>query len=112
MRSFVKMVLLAEAFAVATYGLGWWTVPVVAALYALVSVERNRVLIAGLCAAGGWATLFLLDVAKGPVGSMGAKLGGVMSLPPLALYAATLLFPAVIAWCAATLVPAVRRSSP
>ena len=103
MRNAVKFVLLAELFAVATYALGWWTVPIVAVLWAIVSRDSNRALIAGVCAAGGWASLLLLDVARGPVGTMAAKLGGVMGVPGFVLLMLTLLFPALVAWCAASL---------
>lgn len=108
MSSFVKGILLAEGFAVTTFGLGWWSVPLVAAVFALLSASRNRALVAGICAAGGWATLLILDFAKGPVAMMGSKLGGVMHLSPAILYLATLLFPALLAWSAAALMPYLR----
>ena len=108
MSSAVKLVLLAEAFAVATFGMGWWSVPLVAALFAVLSASRNRATVAALCAAGGWATLLLLDFAKGPVAMMGSRLGGVMHLPSAFLYLATLLFPALLAWSAAALMPSMR----
>jgi len=108
----VKFILLAEAFAVTTYGLGWWSVPLVAVAWALVSADRNRARIAALCAMGGWGTLLLLDVARGAVGTMGMKLGGVMGFPPALLWIATLLFPALLAWSAAALTPSIRRKEP
>ena len=111
MKKLVMVILLAEAFAVTTFGLGWWSVPVVAAVFALISSSDRRAMIAAGCAAGGWLTLLLLDFAKGPVGMMGTRLGGVMGLPPIALYAVTLIFPALMAWSAATLVPRVRTAS-
>ena len=111
-RGVVKVVLLAEAFAVATFGLGWWSVPLVAAVWSLVSSSPNRARVAALCAAGGWATLLLLDIVKGPVATMATQLGSVMSLPAAVLYLLTLVFPALLAWSAATLVPAIRQPKP
>jgi hypothetical protein len=111
MRNFVKVILLAEAFAVTTFGLGWWSVPLVAALWGLVSREDRRARTAALCAAGGWATLLLLDFARGPVATMGTQLGGVMNLPPAVLYLVTLIFPALLAWAAAALMPRLRGTS-
>jgi hypothetical protein len=111
MTHFVKAVLLAEAFAVATYGLGWWSVPIVAAIYALASPSKRKALIAAACAAAGWATLLLLDIAKGPVIAFGSKLGQVMGMPAIALYLMTLLVPALLAWSAATIVPGLRPAS-
>lgn len=108
-RAVVKVVLLAEAFAVATFGLGWWSVPIVAVIWAVISRDENRARIAALCAAGGWATLLLLDIAKGPVVMMGSQLASVMNLPAAVLYLLTLLFPALLAWSAAELIPAFRR---
>ncbi|MEP6506672.1 MAG: hypothetical protein ABJC63_00490 [Gemmatimonadales bacterium] len=110
MRPVVKFLLLAELFAVTTFGLGWWSVPLVAAVWGLVSRSKRKAMFAALAALGGWTTLFLLDVARGPVATMGSQLGGVMNLPAFGLYAFTLIFPALLAWCAATLVPSVRSS--
>ncbi|MEO8576643.1 MAG: hypothetical protein ABI556_08090 [Gemmatimonadales bacterium] len=109
-RDVVKVVFLAEAFAVTTYGLGWWSVPVVAAIWAIVSSSPVRARVAALCAAGGWATLLLLDMAKGPVLTMGTQLGAVMNLPSIVLYLLTLVFPALLAWTAATIVPSMRKT--
>lgn len=110
MRTFVKGVLLAELFAVATYALGWWTVPLVAAIWGFVSRDAKPALIAALCAAGGWATLLLLDVVKGPVDTMATRLGGVMGVPAFVLLLLTLIFPALLAWSAAALVSGLRRT--
>ena len=105
----IRYILLAEAFAVATFALGWWTVPLIAAAWTLYSADRYRARNIALAAAGGWATLLVLDAVRGPVGTMAEQLGGVMGLPPWLLYVLTLLFPALLAWSAATL---VRRSAP
>lgn len=110
MKTFVKFLLLAEAFAVTTFGLGWWSVPLVAAAWGLVSRSNRKALFAALAALGGWTTLLLLDVVRGPVATMGLQLGGVMHLPAFGLYAFTLIFPALLAWCAASLVPTVRST--
>jgi hypothetical protein len=108
----VRVVLLGEAFAVTTYALGWWTVPIVAGLWALFAKDLHRAFVAALCAAGGWATLLLIDVGRGPVGTMGVKLGGVLGVPALALWMLTLLFPALLAWSAVTIIPSFRASAP
>ena len=105
MGKLARILLLAEAFAVATYGIGWWSVPIIAAAWALFSSDAKSARFAALCAAGGWATLLLLDVAKGPVAAMASRLGGVMGVPSVVLLLVTLLFPALLAWSAAALVP-------
>jgi hypothetical protein len=106
----IRAVLLAEAFAVATFALGWWTVPVVAAIYALVSANPKKARTAALCALGGWATLLLLDAVKGPVTAMASRLGGVMGVPSIVLLILTLVFPAALAWGAAAVIPSLRGS--
>ena len=103
MSKLVRYALLAEAFAVATFGLGWWTVPVIAAAWAIFSSDPHRVRNVSVAAAGGWATLLVLDAVRGPVDVMAAQLGAVMGLPPFVLYFVTLLFPALLALCAATI---------
>lgn len=108
MSKLVRYVLLAEAFAVATFGIGWWTVPLLAAAWGYFSSDPNRARNIALAAGGGWATLLALDAARGPVNVMADQLGAVMSIPPAALYVITLLFPALLALCAATI---VRRNA-
>ena len=110
-RTIVKFVLLAEAFAVTTFGLGWWSVPLVAAVWGLASRSPRKAVFAAFAALGGWGSLLLLDVARGPVATMGSQLGGVMRLPAFALYVLTLIFPMLLAWCAATLMPTIRKTS-
>jgi len=108
MRTFVKFLLLSEAFAVTTFGLGWWSVAVVAALWAAFSVDSRAARFAAFCAAGGWGTLLLLDAVRGPVGVMGSQLGSVLGVPAAVLVLLTLLFPSLLAWSAATLVTSIR----
>ncbi len=114
MKPIIRYVLLAGAFAVATYGPGWWSVPLVAALWGFFSADVHRVRNAGLAAAAGWGSLLLLDVARGPVGAMAAQLGELMNVPVFTLYLLTLLFPALLAWSAAAVTrrpdPALRDS--
>jgi hypothetical protein len=109
----VKFLLLTEAFAVATYALGWWGVPVLALICGLAIEPKARPLrFIGLCAAAGWASLLLLDAARGPLGELARRFGAVMSLPPVVLILITLLFPALLAWSAASIGVAVRRMIP
>lgn len=108
MRQFIKHVLLAEAFAVATFALGWWAVALVGALWGLFSSDTRRARNAGIAASAGWLTLLVLDAVRGPVPAMADQLGSVMKLPAAAIYAITLFFPALLAWSAAVLPPGIR----
>ncbi len=110
MNAFVKYLLLAEGFAVTTYGLGWWSVPIVAAMWSFFSKDAHRVRDAAIAAAAGWASLLLLDIWRGPVSTMADQLGALMGLPPFLLYLLTLLFPAVLAWCAGVIARRPVRS--
>ena len=107
----IRGILLAEAFAVATFGLGWWTVPLIAALYSLISSSGTRARTAAVCALAGWATLLALDTVKGPVPAMASRLGGVMGVPSIVLLVLTLVFPAALAWSAAALMRSLRGSA-
>lgn len=111
MREIIRFVLLSEAFAVTTFGLGWWTVPVVAAFWGMFGAPTpRRALFGALCAAFGWACLLLVDATRGSVATVASQTAEVMSIPPAGLYAVTLLFPALLAWSAATVSPLLRRS--
>jgi hypothetical protein len=112
MSTFVKYVLLAEGFAVATFALGWWTVPVVSVLWTIFTKGRYAPRNVGFAAAGGWASLLVLDVVRGPVATMGDQLARVMGLPAWLLYVITLLFPGLLAWSAATIVRRSRATLP
>jgi len=105
----VKFLLLAEAFAVATFALGWWAVPLVALLCGLgMNREGKPIRYATLCAVAGWLSLLLLDAARGPVGEVAARFGGVLRVSPLVLFAITLAFPALLALSASFLGAALR----
>jgi hypothetical protein len=48
--------------------------------------------------------LLAFDAVCGPVGVVGQRLGGVLRVPAVVLVLVTLLFPALLAWSAATVV--------
>jgi hypothetical protein len=99
-----RLVLLATAFAIATYVLGWWAVPVVAAVYAAISVaQRGNAIVSGFAAMLGWVALLAIDAARGPVGTLATELGGVLNLKPIGVYAVTIAFPGLLAISAAVI---------
>lgn len=110
LRSTVKFLLLTEAFAVATYAFGWWTVPLLAFAWAAFVHTRRPVLFATICAASAWAAMLLLDAARGPVNMVGARFGGILGVPSIALIAITILFAALLAWSASFVGAAIRKS--
>ncbi len=109
MRALANVLALLVAFGLATVVAGWWSVPVVAALWALARPRTRRPAVtAGVVAAAAWAALLL---ATGPIAALGAQarvLGEVFGSGALVIIAVTLVFPATLAASAATLVAALR----
>jgi hypothetical protein len=109
MKRWLSFAALVAAFALATR-LGWWTVPVVAALWGgLRAAVRAPAAIAALAAASAWAVWLLVDWRANPdaMSVLSTRLGGVMHLPPAAILLLTLALAAVLAWSAATLAAAL-----
>jgi hypothetical protein len=107
----VKFILLSELFAVVTFAFGWWSVAVVAIVWALFSRDRaaTRVAWATVCAIAGWAELLAISAARDPVGEVAVRLGEVMRVPAFGLVAITLAFAGMLAWSGSTLAVGVRR---
>jgi len=111
MMLFTRMVLLATAFAIATFVLGWWAVPVVAAVYAAMSVaQRGSALLSGFAAMLGWGALLAITAARGPVGTLAAELGGVLNIKPVGVYVVTIAFPGLLAVSAAVVARAIASA--
>lgn len=94
--AFAALVAAGTAFA------GWWTVPVLAALWVRV-VPRLRSPV-GSCMLGaalGWALLLGWAAVEAPVVLVARRVGGVLQLPAWGLLLVTLLFPALLAGAAA-----------
>lgn len=110
LRATVKFLLLTEAFAVATFALGWWAVPLLAFLWAVfMDAKRRPVFFATVCATAAWCGVLLLDAARGPLSVVAERFGGVLGFPPVALIAITILFSALLAWSASSVGAAIRR---
>ena len=104
MMQLARLVLLATAFAVATFAIGWWAVPLVAAVYAAITAaQRGSAVLSGLAAMIGWAALLAITASRGPVGTLATELGGVLQLKPVLVYAVTLAFPGLLAISAAVI---------
>jgi hypothetical protein len=103
-----RLVLLATAFAIATFVLGWWAVPIVAAIYGTISAaQRGNSIVAGFAAMLGWGALLAITAARGPVGTLAAELGGVLNIKPIGVYAVTIAFPGLLAVSAAVVARAL-----
>lgn len=105
MKRWLSFAILVAAFALATR-LGWWTVPVVAALWgALRPVVNAPAATAALAAASAWALWLLADwfTDRHAMEVLATRLGGVMSVPPPVLLLLTLVLAVTLAWSAAAL---------
>ena len=102
MMHLARFLLLAAAYAVATFAVGWWAVPLVAAVYAAItSAQRGSAILSGFAAMLGWGALLAITASQGPVGTLAAELGGVLQLKPVAVYVTTIAFPGLLAVSAA-----------
>jgi hypothetical protein len=105
MRTAGALLLLVAAFALASW-IGWWAVPLVAALWGFLRPAVPRpILTAALAGLLGWAVWLLIDLSyeAAALGRLGSRLAGVLQLPAPVLFLLTLLFPALLAWSSAAL---------
>jgi hypothetical protein len=109
MRTALAVIVLAAALALGTWFAGWWAVPLIAAIWAVVRPAPLAGLTAALAGASAWGLLLAVYMLFGfPVQTLAVRLAGAMRLPVPALLALTLLLPALLAGSAAVLVTAAR----
>jgi hypothetical protein len=99
--------LLAISAAAATLLAGWWTIPLLAAVWVRVLPRAT----ASTCAFGaalGWALLLAGAAVHGPAGTVAHRVGGVFLLPGWGFVALTLVFAALLAALAAIAARRVR----
>lgn len=113
MRYVMRIVLHALGYAIATAAVGWWIVPVLAAVWGLLERPWIRAArTAGIAAGLGWAGLLALAGAQGPVGTLAHRLGAVFGgVPGSLMLVLTVLFAMLLAGAAAGFVSAVRPAS-
>ena len=109
MRAFASTLLLAAAFALGTWILGWWAVPLLGAIWGVLRRGRSRFLSAFAAAALAWAALLAFDAARGPMGRLTTVMGGIFSMQGPMLLLVTLLFAALLAGCASQVTGTVGR---
>ena len=101
----IKVLAIVAAIVVAaTWLLGWWGVPLVAAIVGAVLCTRRGIAgVTALAAVIAWSVLILVDGASGRFGALARVVAGTLTLPASVLLAVTLLFSALLAWSAAAL---------
>ena len=104
------VVALALLLVATTLLAGWWTLPVVAALWGAARFRhRGAALDAGFAASLAWGALLARQAVRGPVEAVAAKTAAAMGLPGPALVLVTLLYAFLLAWAAARLTSSTRR---
>jgi hypothetical protein len=102
--------LLGGALVVAalTWWLGWWTVPLVAALWGL----RGKPMEVAQAALLAWAGILAAQSIRAPLLPLADRVGGIFGLPAWGLLAVTPLFAALVAWAAATITQRIAAPRP
>ncbi|MEO7712775.1 MAG: hypothetical protein ABIV10_07650 [Gemmatimonadaceae bacterium] len=106
----IFVLFVAAAMITLTWVLGWWGILVVALVIGVVFHEHGgggwRVAAAASVA---WGALLAADGVVGPLGHVATMLGGVTGVPAAGILVLTLVFPAALAWSAATIAAESRR---
>lgn len=100
----MRITLFGALTAAGTVAGGWWSVPILAALWVRVlPSDRNAVGTTMFGAALGWLFLLGLLAFQGPVPAVAVMCSAVLGLPRWGFPLVTLLFPAALAGTAALL---------
>lgn len=101
---------IAAIIALATALFGWWAVPGIGLALGLLSPARARPgSIGALAGALAWGILLTWTAALGPVDRVADTVGALVGVPGPVIYLITLIFPAVLAGCAAVVGSAMRQ---
>jgi hypothetical protein len=110
MTQLMRVLLVAAAMAAATWIAGWM-VPVVGAVFGVISRRQNGgPLVAGVGAMIAWAALLLVLSASGPVSMVASTIGGVLQIRAVGVYALTVAFPGLLASTAALVARSVASA--
>ena len=97
-----RLALLTAAMALATVAVGWWGIPLAAALFAIIDRRDRTAIDAGIAAGLAWGALLLVAASRGEVRAVTRAIGGAVGVPEVGLFILAIVFPTVLAWsCAA-----------
>jgi hypothetical protein len=112
-RFVLRVVLLALSFGIGTWILGWWAVPLFAAIAALLARNvRHQGIAAAIAAAVAWGILLAWSANEGSVWSFSRLAGGAMGVSGVTLIFLTLAFPAALAWAVTVVAQVLTRAKP
>lgn len=105
----LRVVFLALMFALGTAWYGWWTVPVIALVYAVMDrAQWHRGWLAIGAAVLSWGGILLIaELRGGQIWANGGRMASVLQLPEWAFVGVTLVFAALLAGPAAVLGAAI-----
>ena len=113
MRFLLRVILLALSFGLGTWILGWWAVPLFAAIAAFLARNvQHQGFAAALAAAVAWGTLLAWSATEGSVWAFSRVAGGAMGISGVTLIVLTIAFPAALAWAATTVMQLLSRANP
>ncbi len=110
MSTAIRIVLLSAAFACGALAIGWWSLPLTAFAWGVASTHTPRpVLTVAICAMIGWGALVLYDATGASFAAVASGVGAVLKISGPAFLELTLIFPFVVAFCAAGAAHALVR---
>ena len=104
---FIRVIVLAIVFAVATFVAGWLSIPVIGAVFAIVVRKPSAPGEAALAALLGWGALLARSALVPAFTTLLARLGGIFPIPGVGVVVLALVFAMALAWSSARLVTAV-----
>ena len=110
MNTLIRIVLLSAAYACGALAVGWWSLPVTAFAWGVVGTKTPRPVLTGAaCAMLGWAALMLFDATGEAFAAVAGGVGAVLKINGPAFLELSLIFPFVVAFCAAGCAHALAR---
>jgi hypothetical protein len=108
-----RVALLALSFGIGTWVLGWWAVPLLAAIAAVLARDvAHQAAASAAAAAAAWGTLLAWSASQGSVWAFSRLAGGAMGVSGLLLILMTLAFPAALAWSVTPVTRFLARAKP
>jgi hypothetical protein len=104
----MRYLILTAMMAAGTVTVGWWAIPVVAALWCVLTRNaRQHHAAVALSAALSWGVLLGVMAIRGPIDRVAEVLGGIIPVGAIGIFAVTLLFPALLAGAASMVTAAL-----
>ena len=98
----VRILVLAVAMAAGTWLLGWWSVPLIAALYSVARpADSGPVRDATIGAVLAWGAMLAWHASNPAFGRLSAAIGGIFPVPAVVVMFIAVLFAAALAASAA-----------